>query len=569
MTAVLRDKMDRICILCIFLVIFGAVNAQLAGGREPVERGEWPALFDKLSESLSRLATQPNGKQLNLEEILEAEKQVVAGQKYFISARVTPGRSESKVCDFIVYERLWEKFQQVDVTCAEDEVYQVVAGPVKREKREELVGGPRDVDEDKLKELEGIIQESLVEFGQKENGRDLFFVRTKDAKVKTVAGALYTVVIEVSEKDQPNTECTIDIWEKKWQNWRQTTARCGADEFKTSKTLSKRSTRAIRPMPEVTSEFELDGDLESAKSFVEFKKTYNKVYRDEAEHGLRYRIFKNNLFLIDQLNRYEMGTAEYGITEFADLTSREYFARTGLVVPTGFENRIRNAPAEIPDIELPTSFDWRDKGAVTPVKNQGNCGSCWAFSVTGNVEGVNFVRTGQALSLSEQELLDCDTVDGACNGGLPDDAYKAIERIGGLETEDEYPYHAHKEKCVYNSTLTQVRITGAVDLPKDEEAIAKYLVQNGPVSIGINANGMQFYHRGVAHPWKALCRPDALDHGVLIVGFGVAKDKKNREQPYWIVKNSWGPTWGEKGYYRVFRGDNTCGVASMVSSAVI
>lgn len=515
------------------LLIFGCAcilscNAQIVGGRDTVERDEWPKLFEKLSESLVRLATQENGASLNLEEILKAEKQVVAGRKYFINARVTPARSESKICDFEIWEKPWEQFQQVDVNCGADKVYQVVKAARSKRSPDQIVGGPREVDAEERQRLEGIIQASLVEIGQRENGRNLFFVRTKDAKSKVVSGVLYTVVIEVSEKDAGNSECIVEIWEKAWQSWRQTTARCGEDEFKVSNTRTKRS--LAKPLLEER-EFE---DSEMDKSFGDFKTAYNRSYYDEQEHALRFRIFKQNRFIIDQLNKYEMGTAEYGITEFADLTSKEYFDRTGLRFPGGYENRVPNAPAEIPDIKLPTSFDWRDKGAVTPVKNQGNCGSCWAFSVTGNVEGVNAARTGTLLSLSEQELLDCDTVDGACNGGLPDDAYKAIERIGGLETEDEYPYRAHKEKCQYNPNLEHVSVRGAVDLPKDEEAIAKYLVENGPVSIGINANGMQFYHRGVAHPWKALCRPDSLDHGVLIVGFGVATGKKNKQLPYWV-----------------------------------
>lgn len=540
---------------------------ELIGGRNEIGRDEWPELFKKVSESLARLATQENGPSFNLEEILMAEKQMVAGLKYYINARVTPAQSASKICKFEIWEKIWEKFQQVDVSCEDGAEYQVLqSSESNRVRRSEPLGSPRDVDAENLKRLEGIIQESLVDIGQQNNGRKLSFIRIKDATSKRVTGTLYTVTIEVSEQDADNSECVVEIWEKKWLEFRETTAKCGTDEFKVSKTRAKRSLN--KPLLE-DDEFDVDADSKAAKSFQQFKTTFNRTYYDAQEHALRYRIFKQNLFLIDQLNKYEMGTAEYGITEFADLTSKEYFLRTGLRLRDGGDNRIPNAPAEIPNIELPPSFDWREKGAVTEVKNQGNCGSCWAFSVTGNIEGVNAARTGTLVSYSEQELLDCDTVDGACNGGLPDDAYKAIERIGGLETEQEYPYRAHKEKCQYDPSLDHVTVHGAVDLPKDEDAIAKYLVQNGPVSIGINANGMQFYHRGVAHPWKALCRPDSLDHGVLIVGFGVDQGKKNKQLPFWIVKNSWGPRWGEQGYYRVYRGDNTCGVASMVSSAIL
>lgn len=113
-------------------------------------------------------------------------------------------------------------------------------------------------------------------------------------------------------------------------------------------------------------------------------------------------------------------------------------------------------------------------------------------------------------------------------------------------------------------------MTGAIEISKNETKMAQWILKHGPVSIGINANAMQFYRGGVSHPWKVLCRPGSLDHGVLIVGFGVAKYPKfNKTMPYWIVKNSWGPRWGEQGYYRVYRGDGTCGVNQMVTSAVV
>jgi cathepsin F len=141
---------------------------------------------------------------------------------------------------------------------------------------------------------------------------------------------------------------------------------------------------------------------------------------------------------------------------------------------------------------------------------------------------------------SEQELLDCDTTDNACNGGYMDDAFKAIEKIGGLELESEYPYKAKKQKkCQFNATLSHVKVKGVVDMPKgDEIAMQKYLVQNGPISIGINAAAMQFYRGGVSHPWKILCRKSDLDHGVLLVGYGIKSYPMfNKTLPYWKVSD--------------------------------
>lgn len=125
------------------------------------------------------------------------------------------------------------------------------------------------------------------------------------------------------------------------------------------------------------------------------------------------------------------------------------------------------------------------------------------------------------IELSEQELVDCDKLDSGCSGGLPDNAYRAIEEIGGLETEKDYPYDAENENCHFDKSLSKVQISGAVNISSDETDMKKWLVKNGPISIGINANAMQFYMGGVSHPWQFLCNPKNLDHGVLIVGYGI------------------------------------------------
>lgn len=153
-----------------------------------------------------------------------------------------------------------------------------------------------------------------------------------------------------------------------------------------------------------------------------------------------------------------MGTAEYGDTEFSDLTEEEFKERRTGLKPLMRHGASNLRQAEIPDVELPEEYDWRNYNAVTPVKDQGSCGSCWAFSVTGNIEGMYGVQHGELVSLSEQELVDCDVLDSGCNGGLPENAYKAIQDLGGLELETDYPYNAHENKCHFDKNITRVQV---------------------------------------------------------------------------------------------------------------
>jgi len=259
----------------------------------------------------------------------------------------------------------------------------------------------------------------------------------------------------------------------------------------------------------------------------------------------------------------DQSSGRYGATEFADLTEEEF--RRSHLSPKWDVNKAPKKVAPLVSInDIPTSFDWRTKGAVTEVKNQGQCGSCWAFSTTGNIEGQWFLKKNQLISLSEQQLVDCDKVDQGCNGGLPSDAYKQIISWGGLESEADYPYTGADGTCESSASKYKIYINDSLAISKDEGQMAAWLAANGSISIGINAAAMQFYFGGISHPWKMFCNPANLDHGVLIVGYGVDGSK-----PYWIIKNSWGPTWGEKGYYLVFRGDGVCGLNTMCTSAVI
>jgi len=312
--------------------------------------------------------------------------------------------------------------------------------------------------------------------------------------------------------------------------------------------------------------------FEEAKAqFDEFQMTYNVVYDSEHEYDLRLKIFMHNLKRAEELNR--KGKATYGVTRFMDLTAQEfadmYLIRPGKKVSEGLpqadlsacaaktrfgEEYCRTAP-------LADNVDWTTKGAVTGVKDQGNCGSCWSFGTTGDLEGTWFLAGHNLVSLSEQQLVSCDTTYNAgCNGGLQEAAFRYIIRTGGIQSESDYPYTSGNGRvpaCDVNPKKFVANMSAWAQVssgPSGEDAMAPYVASNGPVTIGINADNMQLYRSGIADPEN--CSPERLDHAVLIVGYGTESGTD-----YWKIKNSWGTSWGEKGYYRIVRGSNACGVA--------
>ncbi|XP_063690221.1 cathepsin F-like [Bolinopsis microptera] len=304
----------------------------------------------------------------------------------------------------------------------------------------------------------------------------------------------------------------------------------------------------------------------TSPTFEVFMLKHERVYETEEEHNVRYWTFYKNMAKWELYNKAEQGTATYGMNQFADLTEEEFSKHYLSPVTSKGMNMLNSLPeAEEVDVaDTPAEMDWRTKNAVTPVKNQGQCGSCWAFSTTGNIEGRWAIKNGTLVSLSEQELVDCDKVDLGCNGGLPFQAYAEIMRLGGLETEEDYPYTGRGGACKFDGSKVAVDITGREKVSTDEKKIAAYVAANGPVSIGLNAAAMQFYTGGVSHPLSFLCEPSGIDHGVVIVGYGTESGKD-----YWLIKNSWGATWGEKGYYKLYRGKGCCGCNQMVTSATL
>jgi cathepsin L len=310
------------------------------------------------------------------------------------------------------------------------------------------------------------------------------------------------------------------------------------------------SAAAIAPLAE--SEYEY--------LFTAWVEEYSKTY-ETAEFFNRFRIFKTNLDTIREHNaKNESWTM--GMNEFGDMTWEEF--RSIYVGGTKTQPReyirSKNAFNAPKPGSIPSSLDWRAKNAVTPVKNQGQCGSCWAFSTTGSVEGQHAISTGTLVSLSEQMLMDCAGAYGnqGCSGGLMDDAFEYIIKNGGICSEAAYPYKGVQGSCKASSCQKVATISSYADVPSGNEADIYTVIQKGPVSIAIEADqsAFQFYKSGV---FSAACGTN-LDHGVLIVGYGTLSSK-----PYWIVKNSWGASWGENGYILMIEGRDECGLANAAS----
>ncbi|RLM68951.1 zingipain-2-like [Panicum miliaceum] len=291
---------------------------------------------------------------------------------------------------------------------------------------------------------------------------------------------------------------------------------------------------------------------------------HGRAYNGEAEKAHRFQVFKANAAFVDRSNAAAGKKYHLAINEFADMTSDEFMALyTGFKpVPTGVKKMpgfmYGNVTLSSDDQQM---VDWRQKGAVTGVKNQGHCGCCWAFSAVAAVEGIHQISTGNLVSLSEQQVLDCST-DGnnGCNGGFMDNAFQYIIDNGGLTTEDAYSYNAAQGTC--QSVQPMVTISGYQDVPSEDEAALAAAVANQPVSVAIDAHNFQFYNGGVMTGDS--CGTD-LNHAVTAIGYGTAEDGS----PYWLLKNQWGQNWGEGGYMRLERGTGACGVAKRACYPVV
>jgi len=312
---------------------------------------------------------------------------------------------------------------------------------------------------------------------------------------------------------------------------------------------------------------------------VQFGKTYSSM--DEfASKFNNFQVNAANIASLNADNDADAGT--FGHTQFSDMHPNDFrsqYLSTGpsadelaIAAKGGFYSSKGNpdptaaSGKNLRNLQtVPASWDWRISGAVNPVKNQLQCGACWSFAATSLVESLYFIKYGSLHNLSEQQLMDCSYANSACVGGTIANALVYIEGTYGLETTYNYGnYLAYQSYCRSSSSLGLAEVSGYVFLGSNEAYIMTYLYNYGPVAVTINATPLQVYSSGIINLSASGCNPTYLDHAVLIVGYGTSNGL-----PYWIVRNSWGPYWGEAGYFRIVRGYGVCGINSYTVSAYI
>lgn len=292
--------------------------------------------------------------------------------------------------------------------------------------------------------------------------------------------------------------------------------------------------------------------LPTRDDFNAWAAKHQKLYGTQAESDRRFHIFTANWYRVQRMNAE--GKGQFELNKFADLSHAE-FKKTYLrpIVPPVGQNVIDFTPSN----DLPDAWNWVEHGAVVPVKDQGQCGSCWAFSAVANMEGQNFLQgTKKLVAFAESQLVDCDKVDSGCNGGLMGNAFEYAIQYG-MESEEDYPYVPETSECQYDASKAIYKFSNWSMIASDEKKMQQALYDMGPLSVAVDAENWSYYSGGI---YDSSCTTN-LDHGVTLVGWGTENGKD-----YWIIKNSWGKNWGKSGYIWLARGKNKCGVNKYVAT---
>ena len=315
-----------------------------------------------------------------------------------------------------------------------------------------------------------------------------------------------------------------------------------------------------------------------SERFDKFKNDFQKVY-EPGEHAERLKHFENNMEKIASLNaklRAAGKDAVHGITRFADMSDEEFQGMLGIDSRYTPKAQVIDSSNNLDDMNgTPTdSFNWMDEGKLTPIKDQGQCGSCWAFSAVSTIESVWAINGHELTEFSPQQVVSCDKEDGGCKGGLPGNAFDYVKKTGGLATAESYPYKSGKDGSNHmchlffkksGGTISEwgyahTPCTGYEQKPcvEDSSSIASALKKYGPLSVGLDASNFQHYTEGIFESSECSDKPRNMNHAVQLVGYNT-----DHIVPYWIVRNSWTKDWGEDGFIKLKMGDNACGLLNI------
>ena len=315
---------------------------------------------------------------------------------------------------------------------------------------------------------------------------------------------------------------------------------------------------------------------EKLEEFIKFMKKYNKVYSSKEEFQSRFEIWKQNYKKVELANRntkiypnskikrpykifLETENTHFSLNKFADLTEKEFASKYLTFLPQFIEDIPIKSAKElgIENEEPPENFDWElDRGIITKLKDQKDCGSCYAFAAVGIIQSQYLMKYGKNISFSEQQIIDCDEANYKCLGGNMKRSFNYLKKFG-LMKEDDYPYINGDGKCKYDENKALVKIKTYSFVPNDEEEMKKVLYKYGPLAASINGIMTVFYDQGIYDPFLDGYCPKDINHAVLIVGYGVDKITGKK---FWRIKNSMGQDWGEDGYFRLLRGSGACGI---------